>query len=272
MRKLIIAAVLFVLCISFASVAQEELSGKVDVTYLTSKIWRGFDYYADDHSGVGTTVDLDLYDSGFGVKLYYARAINGGFENEQDLAGTLYYGNSLMQGQSNQMDYTVGWTYYGYPDEPRSGGTNGEAADMQELFASFAWPNLLECGVIPSYTVLTMWPSEGDSQARSNSGWAHIFGIDYPWAVNCPMTNKERIINLSAKAVYNDGVAPGIVTGGTSGSVEHDWSHAVFGASTDFAFADNMKFTPGVYYQSSWEDSVNTEDEYWASMNLSYSF
>jgi len=272
MKKVAIAVVVSVLLIPFTCFGQDELSGEIDVTYLTSKIWRGFDYYPDDHSAMETSVDLDLYGSGFGVKVYYARAISDDFENEQDLAGTFYYSNSLMEGQDYQLNYTAGWTYYGYPDAPRSGSPSGEVADMQEVFASFSWPNMFANGVVPSYTMLSMWPSEGESQARSNSGWAHIFGLDYGMEVTCPLTDTERIIDLSAKAVYNDGVAPGIMTGGSSGSVEHDWSHAVFGASTDFVIAENMIFTPGFYYQSSWEDTVNTEDEWWASMNLNYRF
>lgn len=272
MRKVTIVAVLSLLLASVTCLGQDELSGEIDVTYLTSKIWRGFDYYPDDHSAMETSVDFDLYGSGFGAKIYYARAINGGFENQQDLAGTLYYSNSAMEGQSNQMDYTVGWTYYGYPDSPRSGSVSQNSpADMQEAFATLSWPNMFANGVVPSYTVLSMWPSEGSSAARSNAGWAHIIGLDYGMEVTCPFTDTQRTIDLSAKAIYNDGVAPGVMVT-NSGSVDHDWSHAVFGASTDFAFADNMIFTPGLYYQSSWDDSVNSEDEWWASMNLNYSF
>jgi len=72
--------------------------------------------------------------------------------------------------------------------------------------------------------------------------------------------------------VYNDGVAPGVVINQASGTIDHDWSHAVFGVSTDFDLGNNLSFTPAVYYQSSWEDSVNTEDEAWVSLSMKYAF
>ena len=185
----------------------------------------------------------------------------------------MYYNNSLFDGEIYSTNYSVGWVYYGFPDEPRSGSATGQAADMQELFASFAWQDLCPLGLVPSYTVLTMWPSEGNSAGRKNSGWAHIFGLAYDLAVPALIEgSSEQILHLSAAAVYNDGVAPGVVVGAASGTIDHDWSHAVFGISTDFAIGDNFTFTPGVYHQSSWEDTVNTEDETWISLSAKYTF
>jgi long-subunit fatty acid transport protein len=54
--------------------------------------------------------------------------------------------------------------------------------------------------------------------------------------------------------------------------VDHDWSHAVFGASTGFTVTDKLTFTPGIYYQISMDDSVNPEDEYWFSLSMTYTF
>ena len=54
---------------------------------------------------------------------------------------------------------------------------------MQEFFASFAWPEICPMGIVPHYTVLTMFPSEGKSAARKNAGWSHVFGLTYDLAV-----------------------------------------------------------------------------------------
>jgi hypothetical protein len=256
--------------------AQEgELSGTIDLTYMTSYIWRGFDYYADDHSAYQASVDLDLYGTGLGVKVIHRRAISAPFENAEGLDVALYYGDSAYQGETYITNYTVGWVYYGFPDEPRSGSTDAaaQAADMQEFFASFSWPEICPAGFVPSYTVLTMWPSEGNSQARKNTGWAHVLGIGYD--LNVPgMTPEtpEQTLHLSAELVYNDGVGPGVVIGNASGTVDHDWSHAVFGVSTDFDLGDNLIFTPAAYYQSSMDDSVNSQDEAWLSLSMKYMF
>jgi hypothetical protein len=277
-KGILLIAVILLSAGGLVQAQEEKLSGTIDVTYLSSYIWRGFDYYADDHSAIQPSIDIDLYGTGFGVNVLWSRAISGGFENAERISVALYYGSSLFLDESYNTDYKIGWVYYGFPDEPRGGNMpathpDAQAADMQEFFASFSWPEICPAGIVPSYTILTMWPSEGDSAARKNSGWAHIFGLGYDLAVpGIVEGTEEQILHLSAAAVYNDGVAPGVVIGGASGTVDHDWSHAVFGISTDFDLGHNLSFTPAVYYQSSWEDTVNTEDETWVSLSMKYSF
>ena len=73
----------------------------------------------------------------------------------------------------------------------------------------------------------------------------------------------EQVLSLTTNLVYNDGY------GGAT--VAHEWSHATFGVSTQIPVGE-LTFTPALYYQASMEDSVNPEDEFWASFGLSYSF
>ncbi|MHC4076450.1 MAG: hypothetical protein ACYSRZ_08580, partial [Planctomycetota bacterium] len=208
--------------------------------------------------------------TGFGVNISGARALSGRTEKTETLGVGLNYSGSALEGETST-NYTVGWVYYGYPGQPRSSGD--VATDMQELFASLSWPDICPFGVVPSYTILTMWPSEGNSSGRKNTGWAHVLGVDYDVAIPALAGDlPEQTLRLSASIVYNDGVAPGVVVGSASGTIEHDWSHAVIGASTEFKLADNLAFTPGAYYQLSMEDSVNSGDEAWLSLNMSYKF
>ncbi len=259
--------------------AQEgELSGTLDLTYVTSYIWQGFDVYGPgSHSAIQPGINLDLYGTGFGMKVFSSRPNGSEFENSESLDLTLYYYDSIYTGETYITNYTVGWVYYGFPDEPRSGSTDAaaQAADMQEFFATLSWPEIWPAGFVPSYTILTMWPSEGNSQARKNAGWAHVLGISYDLNVPSVMPETpEQTLHLSAELVYNDGVAPGVVTdaSGLGGTIDHDWSHAVFGVSTDFDLGDNLTFTPAAYYQSSMDDSVNSQDETWLSLSMKYTF
>jgi hypothetical protein len=279
MRKTILLVAVVFLCATAPTLAQvpaeKQLTGVLDLTYMTSKIWRGFDYYADDHGAFDASVDLNLYGTGFGLNVLWSQAVGGEKVNSETIAGTLYYTGSTYEGETYATNYKVGWVYYRYPNEPRSGSTHAsaQAADMQELFAKLSWPDICPAGIVPSYTLLTMWPSEGNSQARKNSGWAHIFGLGYDLSVTGLLPDvPEQIMHLSAEIVYNDGVAPGVVIGSASGTVEHDWSHVIFGASTDFDIGNNMTLTPGVFYQCSMEDTVNTEDEYGATVSVKYPF
>jgi hypothetical protein len=120
-----------------------------------------------------------------------------------------------------------------------------------------------------------LWPAESGSYSGAKSpiggtasGWAHIFMLDYALTTNGLLPNSpEQVWNLHAEAVFNDGVGP------AGQNVDHDWSNAVFGVSTDFDLAENLTFTPGVYYQVTMDDSVNDDkDETWANLGLKFSF
>ncbi len=262
---LLVAAIL--LSTTGLALAQEgELSGTVDITYLTSHIWRGFDVYGPGgHSAIQPSIDVDLYGTGFGVKVLSSRAIGSGYENAEELDITLYYGNSLYEGETYATDYKLGWVYYNYPDNPT------KAQDMQEFFVALSLPEICPAGVVPSYTIVCMWPSEGNSSVNDNGGWLHIFGLGYDLTVAGLVPEiPEQVLHLSAELVYNDGAAPGSVT--TGAAVDHDWSHAVLGVSTDFDLGNNLTLTPGIYYQASMDDSVNDDDETWVSLSMKYAF
>ena len=257
----LLAAVILLSAAGLAQAQEGKLGVILDVTYASRYIWRGFDLYKNNHSAIQPSIDLDLYGTGFGINVFWSRANGSGFENAERFEYTIDYGSTLFEGETYATDYSVGWIYYNYPDNPR------KALDLQEAFASFSWPNICPLGFVPSYTIIKMWPAEGgaDPGTRDYGGWLHVFGLGYDLALPGFMPGTtEQILHLSTDIVYNDGL------GGDA--VDHDWSHAVFGASTGFAVTDNLTFTPAVYYQSSWEDSVDSSDEVWTTMSMTYKF
>jgi len=290
MRKgILLIAVILLSTAGFVRAEEEKLGVTVDVTYLSSYIWRGFDWFHDDQGAIQTGIGLDLWDTGFGFKIVRTSAIGAGkgplggymqqydvellgFQNLERWDYTLYYYNSLFEAETYATDYKVGWTYYNFPDSSKN------YADMQEVFASLSWPKICPAGVVPSYTVVCMWPSESGSDLNrifasadkttgagsgSAGGWLHIVGLGYDWTVPGIMPETpEQTFHLSANMVYNDGVL----------AADPDWSHAVLGVSTDFDISNNLSFTPGLYYQASMDDSVNRDDEIWVGLSMKYAF
>ena len=59
--------------------------------------------------------------------------------------------------------------------------------------------------------------------------------------------------------------------GGQGFQVDSGWSHLATGLSTTFEYK-GIGFTPEINYQSSWEDTVNDEDEFWFTFGVSYAF
>lgn len=245
-----------------AFAADGELHGTIDLTYVSRFIWRGYDAYGSNHSAFQPSVDLDLWGTGFGFTVWMSRANGSGFENSEWLTYTPYYAGMAFEDERYATAYKVGYTYFSYPDMPK------DAGNAQEIFGGFAWPKLFgECGVVPGYAAFAYWPAESDADNRNNGGWAHVFSLDYDWMVPNLLGNAgDQAVHLQAAAVYNDSVGPAGKT------ADHDWSHAVFSASTPFPITDDLMFIPGLYYQSSWDDSINTSDEYWWSTSLRYSF
>ena len=264
MKKwMLLFAVILLSMTGMALAVEGELSGTIDVTYSSIYMWRGFDLYPEGHSAIQPSIDLDLYGTGIGMKVWMSRANRSGFENAEEFDYTLYYGNSLFEGEAYKTNYTIGWTYYDYPDSA------SKTSDAQEVFASFSFPQMCKGGIVPSYTVIKMWPAKENSavaNSYTDSGWLHIIGLDY--ALNVPELMQQPI-DLHWETVYNDGTGTSVLAGK---DVDHDWSHMAVGATVDFDLGNQLTFTPGVYYQNSWEDTVNDDDETWFSMSLSYAF
>ena len=236
-----------------------ELTGSLNVTWASRYIWRGFDMYNNNHGAIQASVDLDLYETGFGTSVFWSRATGRGYELLEEVDVSVWYSNNFLEGERFATDYTVGWMYYNHPQ-------NGAVTrDMQEFFASLSWPELLPGGLVPSYTIICMWEAYTGSSISGAGGWMHVFGLDYAWEVNgfLPNTDKQ-VLDLSGHIVYNDGMF--------GAAVAHDWSHMILGVSTDFEIAENVTITPGLYYQNSWEASINTQDEFWVALTVGYSF
>lgn len=261
MKKWILMIVVVLLSTTGLVQAEEsDLGITLDVTYVSRYIFRGFDFGANNHGAIQPSIDIDLWGTGFGVNVWYTQSNQ--HVNDQELDFTIYYGNTLLEGERLQTDYTASWVYYSYPDTSRSGG-----ADQMDIILGFAFPNICDLGIVPSYTYIYAWQADGGNKSgfRKAEGSVHVFGLGYGLTVPGFLPDTaEQVLDLSVAAVYNDG--------SHGATVKHDWSHIVWGISTGIPLADNLTFTPGLYYQTSMEESVNTQDEYWTSLSMTYTF
>ena len=163
MKKEILLAVVIVLCTAVFVQAQEgELTGTLDVTYKSVYTWYGIDRTVGAHGeGVTeTTLDLDLYGTGLGLSTKWVLPNTGSVQpgvslvNAEELWLTLTYSSSCLEYETYATNYTVGWTYYDFPDQPSS------LVDTQEMFATLSWPEICPAGIVPSYTLVRMWKAE----------------------------------------------------------------------------------------------------------------
>ncbi len=266
----IVLTVLILLSAATVTPAQEGgLGVTADVTWVSKYLWYGVDKL-DDKAAWQPSVNVDLFGTGFNVGVfasYAGTSKHGGAVSTVNATEYRYivgYSQTFFEGQTYQADATVNWIYYDLIDNPDKGDRTGTFGDAQQIGLTVSLPQLCPAGFVPSYHVAAIWPDESGSRLGTRyNGWVHVFGVGKDVTVPgiLPET-PEQVLHLSGAAVFNDGFA----------GVNKDWSHALFGVSTDFEIAENVAFTPAVYYQSSWEDTANTEDEWWTSLGVSYKF
>jgi hypothetical protein len=264
MKKKAIMLVAVILVSAAGLVRAQELGVDLDATWVSKYLWRGFDML-DDKAAFQPSVNLDLYGTGFSANFWgsYPGSSKGGGSvstvnrTEQDY--TIAYDFTLLEDESYATDITLNYIYYDFIDAP------DKFRDVEEIGVGFAWPNVCPGGVVPSYYAGRVWPAKSKSDLPGDvAGWVHIFGLGYDMTVPgiLPET-PEQVISLSAALVYNDGC------GGDE--VDQDFSHATFGAAAPMPIGE-VTFTPAIYWQASFDDSVNTEDELYVGVSLSYSF
>ena len=273
-----LVVLLFLAVGSYGQMNQSEildgrLKSTLDVTYLSSYIFRGFDVYPGSHGegAVQSSIDLDVYQTGLGLKVLMSRANTSGYENSEWLNYSLYYKNIFKQDQTCETNYELVYGYHQFPDMP------SHAKNMQEIYTKFSWPRLCPSGIVPQYTIIRAWQAESNATlANDAGGWIHVLGLSYDWIISGMLYDvPEHTIHTFTEVTYN-GNTWGVLNtpaGATSSTdVDHDWSHVLFGVSTDFEITEDLVFTPVLYYQLSMDDSVNDSDETWASLSVAYKF
>jgi len=279
MKKLLLMAVVLFGMVAPVLAQEGDLHGDVGITYDSLYVWRGIVVYGAD-SATHSFIDLDLFGSGFNLETIYHRANGGGNELGQRFDYSLYYAGAYEPQETYATMYKVGYRYFNFPQ--MSAVHSDQCIDLQEIFAGVAFPKLLGVkGLVPGYVLLKTWPSKDDTVvggANPNhgtyAGWAHVFMLDYALPVAGLTTETpEQVLNFHLETVYNAGVDPRPAGGYT----DSDWTHVMFGVSTDFDLGNNLIFTPGLNYQITMEDDPATgvspnHDISWASLTVKYKF
>lgn len=277
-KKTILLAAVVLAGAGLAQAQEGELHGVVGITYDTKYMWRGIEVFGAK-SAIHPFVDLDLMGTGFHLNAIAHRANASGYENNERWDYSLYYKGSCYDEETYATQYMLGYTYFNYPD--MSSHTTG-SFDLQELSAALSFPQLLGIeGLVPSYVIVKGWPSNSGTTVGANnpnggtySGFAHVFMLDYALPVTGLTAEiPEQILNFHTEMIFNDGVDPRP----SGGYTDSDWTHIMFGVTTDFDLGSDLTLTPGLYYQITMEDdSVNgvspDHDITWASVTVSYKF
>ena len=235
---------------------QEKLSVQVSGTLQSKHIWHGFDLM-DGHPVFFPVATLALGDTGFSAKVIGACVIGGETSQRDELDGALFYSRDLLPDTRWATQGTLNYFYYGKPR------ISSRRADAQELGLSLSWPKLLGgTPLVPSYYVGDLWPGEHGSLVSGISGFIHVLGLTYNWALPNPgPEDHAQIFKLYGDLTYNDGF----------GGAGHGWSHVTLGTSTNL-MAGKVIVTPALNYQVSMNDAITPETGFWGGVTFTYYF
>jgi hypothetical protein len=236
---------------------QGKISVDLSTTVQSKHMWHGFNLYGS-HGVVLPSVGVTLGDTGFSGRYTRAYPTGGGLSKFVQAVYSVFYTGTFLKDTPYVTNFTVNYIYYGMPE------IGGAKSDVQEAGVGFSWPKLLgNSGLMPNYYFGRLWPASSHSNCAGCEGFIHTFGLVYDLnAPNFWAVGKGQAFRLSGDITYNDGFGCG---------ADHDWSHVVFGVSTNLG-SGNFTITPFVNYQISMDASVDKKNELWCGVNCTYRF
>lgn len=239
-----------------------EIDVTADVTFMSRYIWRGYNLMGSSPVWQ-PSVDFDL-GGGLGFEIWAAYANNAGHVNATEYNYTLYYGGSVLEGDAWKTDYTAGYRYFHYVDSPQRGGQdasgNVSPAHAQELFLELEMPQLVGGGVTPRIDTYYIWQSRSGARAGNDFGYAWFFvpGFDYNFTVpdmpELPMTFSWDI------------------TYATGYDNSQEWTHMTWGLASEMDCPmTNGKIVPQLYFQNTFDRTMNNTSRDYLYCGLSYS-
>lgn len=250
-----------------------DLHGTIGASLDSMYVWRGYRVF-ENNAALHLLADLNLFDTGLGIGVTGHRPVGSDWDldDRERWDYTAYYQNGLFAGEPYATNFRLGYVYYNYR---RLSGS--ESLDRMEAHAILSWPNLLPIkGLCPSYVLVRMWPASNDSEdnwpVNEADGYFHILMLDYGFTVPGIVSwIPEHLIKIHSEVVYNEGVT--LDPRPAYRNPEFGVSHAVVGVSTDMDLGHGLMLTPSAYYQFTFEETVNNDDdEMWASLSLTWSF
>lgn len=154
--------------------AQEaKLAVTFDLTYTSKWMSKGAEAYGQQ-GRLFKTIDVDLYSTGFGVKVTRRNVTASGDADNRRFDYRSYYKNQLFEGERYATSYNLSVGYEHYPGLARN-----VANTTYEWIFAFSRPNILPDGVVPGYIAHYEYPA-GSNYNRSNiTGRVHRFLLGY---------------------------------------------------------------------------------------------
>jgi hypothetical protein len=168
----------------------------------------------------------------------------------------LGYGGNLFNGQPYALDYQLTYTFLYYPRIKAASGNR----DSHQFALTLSLPELLPGGDKLHFAPYAGLYYDRGVAPRARAGIDETvfrLGLDAFFA-----ETPDSGYNAFVETYYNDGQREG---------EEPGWSHLLGGLLYHLDWGD-CRLTPGMYYQWSWEPTLNPEHDFWVSFQISRRF
>ncbi|RJP31381.1 MAG: hypothetical protein C4527_07990 [Candidatus Omnitrophota bacterium] len=237
-------------------VAGEELGINLNFTYASKYMWHGYDIFGGN-GAFQPSINFDYM--GFIAGIWASYPDTSGSEDLSEIDLYIGYGRTFFEEESYAVDATILYTYFTFPKVSHKANL-----DAQEVDFIISMPNLIPLGpasLVPSYALGYLWDGV-QGETPHFDGFYHIFGLSYDIPVPALIPEQEeQAISLKWDIAYNDGPF----------NTDSDWSYSTIGVSTTFEW-NNVYLTPSLNYQFSFNDVVNDEDDFYATISFGYNF
>jgi len=223
--------------------------------WVSKYMFRGYDIL-DDSGAWQPSVDFGLWDTGLHLNWWASYASHDRGKDldyhldrhdldEHDYA--VYWEGNIAE----KVDVELGYIYYDFIHlDSRS--------DFMEWYGVFTLSSL------PLSPYFGAYYGHEKHDDTLGEGWNTTLGVSQsvPLGGLTLCGSDPLSLDLAADVWYNGGQY----------YADTGWSHATFGGSVTVPLPGKLELTPGVWYQVSMEDDINTEDEWWATLSLAYSW
>ncbi|UCE49572.1 MAG: hypothetical protein JSW47_05390, partial [Phycisphaerales bacterium] len=148
--KILLIVVIFLSTTGITQAEDNKLGVTFDFDYMSKWMTKGKEGYSEN--GVCfETINLDFWDTGFGVSVKHLSPTGSGFyagddvKDKQRLDYSVSYKNSLFDDRAYETKHKLSWTYKNYYDLDRNEG------NVQAWKLKLSWPELLWKGIQPYY-------------------------------------------------------------------------------------------------------------------------
>jgi len=250
---------LILICFSLDAVALEIADQEVAVTltesFASRHICEAQDSFPENDPIWESTLDIEvpkvMYETDLSFSFWWGYPLKAGSVTAEEID----YSVAISRDLTKTLKASIGYNYCDFPKANRN-------SDFNKFLANLTLAEIPNLPISISFNLYAAYQFEAAAEG-SEDGWYYSwgFGTELPlseWRI----FQKEQSANIEVANWGNDGVA---------GSKPSSLYATECSISTDYSFWE-FTITPSFNYVFSYENSINSEDEIWGRIDVSYAF